>query len=228
MADAGNAAGHVLSLVRGALPLGWQNHACLACPGRLTVPGDLPCTGHIYTDENGIGLEEIVGDELHPVPGGDAYANSNKLFLHPYDDGRIIVSERDGLLSLYDGQKVTPFRTPADEYLKAHRLYTSILLRDGGLCLTTLNGGAVIVAHDGKLRQILDVSDGLLDPGALSAFQDRDGTLWIGTTAGVSRVEIASPISIFSRNGPAGCGPLSGVCLCSRRRRLQPSSQAGL
>jgi hypothetical protein len=42
----------------------------------------------------------------------------------------------------------------------------------------------------------------LLDPGALSAFQDRDGTLWIGTGPGVSRVEIASPVSIFSRNGP--------------------------
>ena len=81
--------------------------------------------GHIYTDENGIGLEEIVGDELRPVPGGNAYANSIKLFLHPYDDGRIIVSERDGLLSLYDGQKVTPFPTPADDYLKAHKLYTS-------------------------------------------------------------------------------------------------------
>jgi ligand-binding sensor domain-containing protein len=58
------------------------------------------------------------------------------------------------------------------------------------------------LTHDGKLRQIIDVSDGLLDPGALSAFQDRDGTLWIGTGAGVSRVEIASPVSIFSRNGP--------------------------
>jgi signal transduction histidine kinase/DNA-binding response OmpR family regulator len=158
--------------------------------------------GHIYTDENGVGLEEIAGDELRPVPGGAAYANSIKLFLHPYDDGRIIVSERNGLLSLYDGQKVTPFPTSVDDYLKAHKLYTSTLLRDGSLCLTTLDGGAVIVTHDGKLRQIIDVADGLLDPNALTAFQDRDGALWIGTTAGVSRVEIASPISIFSRNGP--------------------------
>jgi len=157
---------------------------------------------HIYTDENGVGLEEIVGDELHPVPGGAAYAKSIKLFLNPYDDGRIIVSERNGLLSLYDGQKVTPFPTSADDYLKTHRLYTSTMLRDGGLCLTTLDGGAVILTHDGKLRQIIDVPEGLLDSGALSAFQDRDGTLWIGTGAGVSRVEISSPITIFSRNGP--------------------------
>ena len=158
--------------------------------------------GHIYTDQNGVGLEEIAGDELRPVPGGAAYANSVKLFLHPYDDGRIIVSERGGLLSLYDGQKVTPFSTSVDDYLKAHKLYTSTLLRDGGLCLTTLQGGVVILTHDGKLRQIIDVSDGLLDPNALTAFEDRDGSLWIGTTAGVSRVEIASPISIFYRSGP--------------------------
>ncbi len=158
--------------------------------------------GHIYTDENGIGLEEVVGDELRPVPGGAAYANSIKLFLHAYDDKRMIVSQRDGLLTLYDGQKVTPFPTSVDDYLKAHKLYTSMPLRDGGFCLTTLDAGAVILTHDGKLRRILDASDGLLDPDALSAFQDRDGALWIGTTAGVSRVEINSPISIFSRNSP--------------------------
>jgi len=158
--------------------------------------------GHIYTDENGIGLEEIVGDELRPMPGGDAYAKSIKLFLHPYDDGRMIVSERGGLFSLYDGQKVTPFPTAADDYLKAHKLYTSTLLRDGSLCATTLSGGAVILMHDGKLRQILDVPDGLIDPGALSAYQDREGALWIGTGGGVTRVDISSPISIFWPDGP--------------------------
>jgi signal transduction histidine kinase/CheY-like chemotaxis protein len=158
--------------------------------------------GHIYTDANGIGLEEIVGDELRPAPGGSAYANSIKLFLHPYDEGRIITSQREGLLTLYDGQKVTPFPTAADDYLKAHKPYTSTLLRDGSLCITTLSGGAVIVTHDGKLREIIDVSSGLLDPGVFSAFQDRDGALWLGTNAGVSRVEITSPITIFSRDGP--------------------------
>ena len=45
--------------------------------------------GHIYTAQNGIGLEEIVGDELRNVPGGDAYKSSSKLFLHPFDENRI-------------------------------------------------------------------------------------------------------------------------------------------
>jgi ligand-binding sensor domain-containing protein len=155
--------------------------------------------GHIYTSQTGIGLQEIIGDELRSLPGGDAYKTSIKLFLNPYDETHIVVSAREGLLTLYDGQKSTPFPTQADDYLKQHKLYTSTLLNDGSLCLTTLTGGAVIVGHDGKLRQVIDEADGLLDPGALSAYVDRDGALWVGTTNGVTRVEIASPISLFSR-----------------------------
>jgi signal transduction histidine kinase/CheY-like chemotaxis protein len=156
--------------------------------------------GHIYTSQTGVGLQEIVGDELRNVPGGDAYKDSIKLFLHPYDEGRILVSARDGGLTLYDGQKVTPFSTQADDYLKTHKVYTSTLLPDGGICITTLNGGAVILAHDGKVRQIIDASSGLIDAETLSAYSDREGTLWLGLGGGIARVEINSPISIVLRS----------------------------
>jgi len=156
--------------------------------------------GHIYTAEGGVGLEEIVGNEIRPLPGGDAYKAAFKLFLHPYDDGRMVISQRAGLLTIYDGQRVTPFKTQADEYLKKNELYTSTLLPDGSFCLTTLNGGAVILEHDGRLRQIIDRADGLIDSGVLSAYMDRDGALWLGSTYGITRVEVNSPVSIFSRS----------------------------
>ncbi|HXS76348.1 MAG TPA: GAF domain-containing protein [Terracidiphilus sp.] len=156
--------------------------------------------GHIYTAQNGLGLQEIVGDDLRPAPGGDGYKDAVKLFLYPYDDTHMIVSQREGLLTLYDGKNVTPFPTQIDDYLKQHKLYTSTQLRDGSMCITTLNGGALIVGHDGKLIQMLNVEDGLLDSNALSAFQDRDGAVWVGTTSGVTRIEVNSPISIFSRS----------------------------
>jgi len=158
-------------------------------------------SGHIYTDQNGIGLEEIVGDDLRPLPGGDAYKNSVKLFLHPFNNGQILVSARNELLKLYDGQKSTPFKTGADDYFKKHAIYTSTVLNDGAICLTTLDGGAVILEHDGRLRQVLDQGAGLLSSSTLSAFEDRDGGLWIGSDAGVSRVELNSPVSILSREG---------------------------
>jgi signal transduction histidine kinase/DNA-binding response OmpR family regulator/ligand-binding sensor domain-containing protein len=162
----------------------------------LTAVGD-----KVYTAQAGIGLEEIDGDELRKVPGGDGYSQSTKLFLHRYDATRLIVSARNELLTLYDGQKVTPIPTEADAYLRRHHLYTSTLLSDGRLCVTTLDGGVVILSHDGKLLQTLDKASGLMDPGTLTAFQDRDGALWVGMGAGVARVDIDSPISIYSRDG---------------------------
>ena len=155
--------------------------------------------GHIYTDQEGIGLEEIVGDELRPAPGGDAYKNALKLFLHPYDETRILVSSRDQLLTLYDGKTVTPFVTQADEYLKKNKLYTTTPLKNGGFCITTLSGGAIVIEHDGKLRQIIDVAAGLPSSDILTAFVDREGSLWLGHDEGVARVALDSPISILSR-----------------------------
>jgi signal transduction histidine kinase/CheY-like chemotaxis protein len=153
--------------------------------------------GRVYTDQEGIGLQEIVGDEIRNVPGGDGYKNSIKLFLHPYDDTRMVVSERNGLLSLYDGQKVTPFRTAADDYLKKSKLYTSTMLRDGSLCVTTLQGGVVIVNHDGSVRRVIDKPEGLLSSDALSTFEDREGALWIGSDNGMSRVMTEGTFSIY-------------------------------
>ncbi len=157
--------------------------------------------GVVYTDQQGIGLQTIDRDELHNAPGGDAYRNSGKLFLYPWDATHIIVSEREGFVTLYDGQKVTPFPTQADAYLKIHKTYTSLLLRDGSLCVTTLSGGAVIIGRDGQLLQTLDRAAGLLGSDSLSAYQDRDGAVWIGLGPGASRVDVNSPISIYSREG---------------------------
>ena len=177
----------------------WDGKSMHSWPTKTRFQALSQANGHIYVDQNGIGLQEIAGDELRNLPGGDGYSKSAKLFFHPYDGGRLLASERGGLLTLYDGQRVVPFPTGADEYFKKNEIYVSTLLKDGSLCVTTLHGGAVILEHDGKLRQILDKTDGLPDSDVLSAFQDREGALWLGSDQGVSRVEAASPISIFSR-----------------------------
>jgi signal transduction histidine kinase/CheY-like chemotaxis protein len=189
--------------------------------------------GHIYIAQSGVGLQEIVGDELRNMPGGEAYKDSGKLFLHPWDDGRILISARDQSLTLYDGQKVVPFLTESDEYLKKHRPYTSTLLADGGMAITTLDGGVVILTHDGKLRQVIDEAAGLLDAGALSAYQDREGALWIGMGAGLARVEINSPLSIFSRVGTYDMAEFQGRIYASSTRatalsRIIPDPQTHL
>ncbi len=157
--------------------------------------------GHVYTSQGGVGLQEIVGDQLRPAPGGAAWSQSRKLFLHPWDDRRMLVSARSEGLRLYDGQNATAFPTQADDYFKKNQVYTSTPLPDGGFCITTLRGGAVILEHDGRLRRIIDTGAGLVESGVLSAYPDLDGALWLGQGFTLARVEMDSPLSILSRQG---------------------------
>jgi signal transduction histidine kinase/CheY-like chemotaxis protein len=156
--------------------------------------------GHVYTQQDGVGLQEVIGDELKLVPGGEFYKGYSKLFLYPWDNNKILITSRDHLLTLYDGQSAAPFPTGADDYFKAHTAYTSSLLRDGGIVVNTLNGGSVVLNHDGTLRQIFDVTDGITSDNVLSSFEDREGGLWLGQGNGISRIDVNSPISVFSHS----------------------------
>ena len=177
---------------------GKQMHVWLA-PDKSNFQALSMVRGHIYTSQDGIGLEEIVGDEIRPISGGEAYRDSTKLFLFPYDDGRILISAREQLLTLFDGQKSVPFPTQVDAYLKQHKVYTMTVLRDGSIAVTTLDGGAVVLEHDGRLRHMIDLDAGLVSLNTLSAFQDRSGALWLGLNTSITRVEEDSPISILAR-----------------------------
>jgi signal transduction histidine kinase/DNA-binding response OmpR family regulator len=189
--------------------------------------------GRIYTAQEGIGLEEIVGDEIRPLPGGEALAKSLKLFLNKWDDKQILISARTEGLKLYDGKTVKPFPTQADDYLKQNETYTSTRLADGAFCITTLRGGAVIIEHDGRLRQIIG-AERLPGAGVLSAYQDVDGALWLGTTPGVSRVAMSSPVSVLSDQSFSSIGFLDGWMYAGTSGggaglfRLVPDSRTGV
>lgn len=59
----------------------------------------------------------------------------------------------------------------------------------------------VILDRDGRLRRIIDQDAGLPDQTARTAYSDREGALWLGLGAGIARVDIHSPISLFARGG---------------------------
>ncbi len=189
--------------------------------------------GHIYTTQPGVGLEEIVGEELRPLPGGDALAQALRVYLLPWDDSHILVVVRGQPLSLYDGHTVSAFPNEVDAYLKQNISYFAFQLKDGGYCITTLHAGAVIIDHNGRLRRIIDKASGLPELGVYTAFEDKDGALWLGQTQSISRVALNSPVSVLSRtpasdsallNGSLYAGNYSGEALL----RFVPNSATGV
>jgi signal transduction histidine kinase/CheY-like chemotaxis protein len=167
-----------------------------ASPNRFEALSEV--RGRIYTCQTGIGLEELAGVQLRPLAGGDALSHSRFVRLYPWDDAHILIAARDEGLRLYDGHTVSPFPTEADDYLKTNRTNSAIPLADGGFCITTQRGGAVIIDHNGRLRRIIGKESGLPENGPFSAYEDRDGALWLGLTTAISRVGLNSPVSVLT------------------------------
>jgi signal transduction histidine kinase/CheY-like chemotaxis protein len=176
----------------------WDGQRMQVWSSETRIEGLGEVHGRIYVAHGSIGLMELRGNDLVPVPGGEAYKDSVRLYFYAYDDRRMLVAARYKQLSLFDGEKATPFRTEADDYLLKALPYSTIVLPDGALCIVTTLGGAAIVERDGRLRRLLNRDFGLAGNSVTYAASDHLGNLWLTRGDGISRVEINSPISVLS------------------------------
>ena len=140
----------------------------------------------------------MVNDSLELVPGGETFATVRIYMMVQYDAEKLLIGTRSNGFFLYDGMKTVPFPTDADDYLKEKHLSHGIRLSSlGDFALTTLRGGLVIIDSYGRLKQIFNKTSGLQDENVKYVFEDSQGNLWLCLGNGISKIEYASPISIY-------------------------------
>ncbi|HZL57167.1 MAG TPA: hypothetical protein VFC21_08810, partial [Bryobacteraceae bacterium] len=161
--------------------------------------------GQLYVGDAMTGLLHLESDRLQPVPGFERFRDSRRLVLMPYGDDRILVADRgpdnpqarfDSPLFLYDGSKLTPFKSEADKLLIGHRLTIGVALKDGTFVFGTTGEGVVILNRDGRMLWHITQSAGLLDDTVYALYPDDDG-LWVNLAEGLARVELPPPVSYF-------------------------------
>lgn len=158
-----------------------------------------------YVRQWDVGLLKVQGDSLLLTPGGAQFADKRVYSLLPYanpNDARdtesmLVCTQADGLY-VYSGDRLTPFPTAADGLLREALVYHATELSDGGYAFATLKDGVVLVDAAGRLVLRLNKASGLLNDTGWFLYADREGGLWIGSDAGISRVDIAAPLSRFS------------------------------
>ncbi|MEZ4774112.1 MAG: ATP-binding protein [Bacteroidia bacterium] len=156
-----------------------------------------------------LGLVEWTGKEFRAMPGGQSMAAMSVMAMVPFADHKILVRTfQNGffILSFVDGVvKLTPFRTEVDEVVSANLFTILIALEDGNFFIGTVKDGGLVIDSQGRLVRYLDETAGLQDNLVLGGFQDRDKSLWLALSRGISRVEIASPLSHWNEdNGLQG------------------------
>lgn len=186
----------------------WQN-------GRIFVHQRLGATHvayyvnqTIYIKKRGAGLYTFNGEKFIPIPGGKLLEGASIYGLYRFDDKRVLICTTKRGYFLYDGHFLHTFPVASSvvEYLQKHRKYLNgTALADGRFAFGTRSGGLLIVNREGEFVQSINKQDGLQGNTVWATYQDREGGLWLALDNGLSRIEIASPVSIFDeRTGIKG------------------------
>jgi signal transduction histidine kinase/DNA-binding response OmpR family regulator len=158
--------------------------------------------GDFFVNEKNRGLLKMVDGSLKLLPGTELFKDNKIYFLAPYDKNKtreLIIGTQTIGFFIYDGKAVKPFSTGADDYLKKNKLYHGIRLSSGDFALATLYGGLLVIDPQGHLKDILDKNSGLQDDNVKYVFQDIHENLWLCLDNGISKIEYASPFSIYDQ-----------------------------
>jgi signal transduction histidine kinase/CheY-like chemotaxis protein len=151
----------------------------------------------LYLQQPEVGLLHLQDESFVPVSSDPLFLRSVVSFLAATEDTSLVIGTRDdGLFTLRDGT-VSPFATDTDAFLKERKIQRGLRLHDGSLALATASSGLVVLDPQGRLRGRVDETSELQNDIVLDLFQDREGVLWLCLNSGITRVEVASPLSIF-------------------------------
>lgn len=155
---------------------------------------------------------------------GAAGARSDRVVGIVAQGGRLlVVTHSDGLYA-YDGLRMTPLSTAADELLRGRRLSCAAVSGDM-LALGTMKDGVILVDLRRRQAEHLSLGEGLQNKTVLSAAFDRDGNLWLTLDNGIDCIPMRSPLTFLSSShSPVG----SGTCSMSFGGRLYLGTNQGL
>ncbi|MEZ4702153.1 MAG: ATP-binding protein [Rhodothermales bacterium] len=182
--------------------LRWDGQAMKVWDSDLRMHTAFGVEDRFFVRTDSIGLQEISGDELHAVAGGDLFARKRIVSMTPAGASSILIAAQkgiDGPLELYlmvEGD-ISPIEV--DDHLKGSEIayYNGVALPSGYLALSTMGSGVVIIRRDGQLIQVLDENYGVPRDGN-GMHVDANGGLWIAHNAnGVSRVNAPVALTEF-------------------------------
>jgi signal transduction histidine kinase/DNA-binding response OmpR family regulator len=153
--------------------------------------------GKFFIQRTNVGLMQMVKDSLTLVPGGEDFAGSPITFMAPYRDNTLLIGTYPNRFYLYDGIKPVPFPTQAEDYLEEKGVNAGIRLSSGDFALATYYGGLVIIDTRGRLKEIFNQDYGLQNDLVRCVYEDTRGNLWLALEEGISKIEYASPISMY-------------------------------
>lgn len=115
-------------------------------------------------------------------------------------DNRMFIFTKNSGVFVEEGGRLIPWSHPLNGKLKNEVVVTAKFIRPGTLCIGTgLKGVYLVDLKDGSYQNI-NRNNAIRNNAVLSIAVDSEDDLWLGLDNGIARVEINSPVSIFTDN----------------------------
>ncbi len=159
--------------------------------------------GRLFFAQLGVGLLELVDDELKRVSGDllNGAEEINAMFAR--GDGTSWVITRIHGVFIFDGRQLQPTVTPASGWLIEQQVQHACRLPRGRFAVASRRGGIAILDPDLRILNVLDESTGLSAEGVSYVRTDNQDNLWATTDRGVDRIVLDASVVLF--------GPDSGL-----------------
>jgi adenylate cyclase len=154
----------------------------------------------IFIVKKGEGIFKLINERLFHLPGSKILADKKILDILPFNDQFIFKTEKDRGFFLFENNRFNHFKTDADVFLENNIYSKACVLNNGNYAIGTILSGIIIINKKGEIVSLIDEMSGLFNLTINSLFADKNNNLWALHNKGISRIEIPSPFSYFSKN----------------------------
>lgn len=128
------------------------------------------------------GICILAGNSVLPLQGASILQNKRIRSILPYGNKILVVTAFDGVYC-YDGQRVYPFMTGMESFLKQNEIFCAAISGKNFAAGSIRNGIAVVDLQTHQIKYFNEMS-GMQNNTVLSAAFDTSGNLWAGLDSG--------------------------------------------
>jgi DNA-binding CsgD family transcriptional regulator len=134
---------------------------------------------------------------LTTIPNSTIVNDTEIWGMFPLGKDKIIISTLDKGLYIYQNNKILPWKTEANEFIKKNNGLGGAIMKNNYIVLNSVVDGVIVCNSDGKIVQHINRKKGLQNNTSLTSFIDINDNLWLGLDNGISFVNENSPFTFF-------------------------------
>lgn len=165
----------------------------------LTPPANmvflLKANERIFVQLDNIGLNELIGDSLKLIPGGDLLANGLVRTILSFENDKFLIGSGTEGLFIYDGYEIKKWDAPVQDKIKNAQINAGIF--DGKYYYVgTIMSGVYIFDVKGKLIRNFSADNNLQNNTVLGISEDNEGNIWLGLDRGIDIIKNESNLFV--------------------------------